>query len=130
MILFLFTSLSFWVELVKVEFKAGTLVIALILTVIGGFGLAILIRIIDRMIFYKSLLIRKDSSRISLEYKPDRGLVQYNYSPGAKLSVVTNSETTLLNIGEDDNQRTIIKFKKLGTISIESLKGMAEIFNN
>lgn len=130
MILFFFISLYFWVDIIKFEFEILKLIVALILTTIGGFGLAILLRIIDRISFYKGFLIQKDSSKVMLKYKPNMRIEQHDFSLQTKLSVINTDNITLLNIGDNQNQRTVLKYKNLGTNGLESLKGMVDKFNN
>jgi hypothetical protein len=130
LILFFFASLMFWVDIITVEFEIPKLIIAIIFTLIGGYGLAILLRILDRLTFYKGFLIQKDNSKIMLRYKPNLGLEQFDYSLEAKLEIESDEYVTSLNINDNQSIRTVLRFKNLGTADKASLDTMVEKFNN
>ncbi len=96
----------------------------------GIAGLLLLIKIIDRLAFYKDFSISKINSRLKLRYRPKMGLEQIEFSTEAKLRILQTRSGSTLVIEDNQKNLNVLAFGDLGYTQKESLNAMIDKSNN
>lgn len=123
----LFSSFS-WVELYY-EFSVAVFFGAVGASVVGVVGLAIFIKVLDRLITMSAFRIEKSDSKLVFKCRNNWRTEHHEFPIGSTLSIKKEDELVLLFIDDGQENKLVKQFKKIHTVAIESLEGMVQKFN-
>ncbi len=131
MLLFLFISIKYWVEISISGFKLSESISAIIFTVMGITGFKFLIDTIDRIIFYKKLYISKTSEKIILNFKSKNEIKHIELPLSSTLEIQDQDSENIVLLGIKNNSEflTILEYKNIQTLARETLISLTEKFN-
>ena len=130
MLIFLLISILLWVNIFKTGIEMSKIYSAIFFSTIGVFGALLLIKALDRIIFYSGFMIQKNNDRIILKYRPNMQLEEFEFSSGSQLKIKYIDDNAVLYVAYDNESKHILNFNDLTFQSMESLNSMIDRFNN
>lgn len=114
------------------KFEASKFVSTVLLGIIGGYGVGLLVKALDRSMSLKKFRLRKNSREIILKSSPESYIKSETYPLETKLTTRQSNGDIFLVLQKGNNEAPIdlIKFSKLEPVLLETLEDITIRFNN